>query len=201
MVHKRKKSILINYLPISEARKIKELEKVLLDARVAQKEPETEIYYMVRGVNFFGNLRFDITIFPPKMLGKEYVKTKGHFHVGNFGELYQVLEGEGIFLLQKGKEKVTKVYFVRARKGDFVKIPPEFGHITINPSKKILIVGNWVANKMKSDYESLEKLKGACYYFTKEGWMKNKNYQIVPNLTEKKATKRLPENLNFLFGK
>jgi glucose-6-phosphate isomerase len=201
MVHKRKKSILINYLPISEARKIKELEKVLLDARVAQKEPETEIYYMVRGVNFFGNLRFDITIFPPKMLGKEYVKTKGHFHVGNFGELYQVLEGEGIFLLQKGKEKVKEVYFVRARKGDFVKIPPEFGHITINPSKKILIVGNWVANKMKSDYESLEKLKGACYYFTKEGWMKNKNYQIVPNLTEKKAAKRLPENLNFLFGK
>jgi glucose-6-phosphate isomerase len=200
MVHKGEKNLQIKYLPKSESRKLKELKEVLLDSKLAQKEPETEIYYMVRGVNFFGNLRFDITIFPPKILGKEYVKTKGHFHLGNFGELYQVLEGEGIFLLQKGKELVEDVYFVRAKKGEFVKIPPQYGHITINPTKKMLIVGNWLLDKVKSEYESFEKLKGACYFFTKDGWIKNKNYEFVPKLKEKPSLKRLPKNLDFLFG-
>ncbi len=201
MVYKRKKSFLIKYLPHSESRKLKELKEVLLNPEIVKKEPEREVYYMVRGVNFFGNLRFDITIFPPKILGKEYVKTKGHFHLGNFGELYQVLEGEGIFLLQKGKEKVKDVYFVRAKKNEFVKIPPEYGHITINPTEKTLIVGNWIFDKVKSEYQSFEKLKGACYFFTKEGWVKNENYQFVPKLKEKKPLKRLPKNIKFLFGK
>jgi glucose-6-phosphate isomerase len=201
MVHKGEKNLQIKYLPNSESRKLKELKEVLLDSKVVQKEPETEIYYMIRGVSFFGDLRFDITIFPPKILGKEYVKTKGHFHLGNFGELYQVLEGEGIFLLQKGKKLVEDVYFVRAKKDEFVKIPPQYGHITINPTKKMLIVGNWIFDRVKSEYESFEKLKGACYFFTKDGWIKNKNYEFVPKLKEKPSLKRLPKNLDFLFGK
>jgi len=201
MVYKREKSFLIKYLPNCESRKLKELKEVLLDEKVAKKYPEKEIYYMIRGVSFFKNLRFDITIFPPMLLGKEFLKTKGHFHLGNFGELYQVLEGEGIFLLQKGKEKVKDVYFVRAKKYQFVKIPQGYGHVTINPTKKTLIVGNWILDKVKSEYQSFEKLKGACYYFTKNGWVKNKNYKIVPKLKEKKALKRLPKNFKFLFGK
>jgi len=201
MVHKGEKSFLIKYLPNCESRKLKELKEVLLDEKLAKKDPEKEIYYMIRGVSFFENLRFDITIFPPMLLGKEYLKTKGHFHLGNFGELYQVLEGEGIFLLQKGKEEVKDVYFVRAKKYQFVKIPQGYGHVTINPTKKTLIVGNWILDKVKSEYQSFEKLKGACYYFTKNGWVKNKNYKIVPKLKEKKPLKRLPKNLDFLFGK
>jgi len=201
MVHKRKKNFLIKYLPNCESRKLEELKEVLLDSKIVQNQPKEEIYYMVRGIDFFKNLRFDITIFLSKILGKEYVKTKGHFHLGDFGELYQVLEGKGIFLLQKGKEKVKEVYFVKAKRGEFVKIPPKYGHVTINPTEKPLIVGNWILNNVKSEYESFEKLKGACYYFTKEGWIKNKNYRFVPKLKEKNSLKRLPKNLNFLFGK
>jgi glucose-6-phosphate isomerase len=155
---------------------------------------------MWRGVKEKGDLRYDITLIPPNVLGREFVKTKGHFHLGDFGELYQVLEGKGIFLLQKGKSKVKDVYFVKAKKGEFVKIPPGYAHLTINPQDRPLKIGNWILKNVKSDYLPLEKKRGACYYLTVYGWRKNKNYKKIPPLKRKKALKKFPKNLKFLYG-
>lgn len=183
-----------------EARYASELRKILLETDCL-KGKDFPLYFIFRGIKKEKEIRYDITIIPPKMLGKEFVKTKGHFHLGKYGELYKVLSGKGIFLLQKGKNKVEDVYFVEAKSGNYVLIPPDYGHVTINPGKKILKIANWVSENCLSDYQTVEKKKGMCYYYTIEGWVKNKKYTKVPQLKEKKPLSKKPRNLNFLYAK
>jgi len=181
-----------------EIRFLYQLRKVLYDKVWLKKTNNFELYYIYRGLGEKNGIRYDITIIPPRMLGKEFVKTKGHDHIGNYGELYKVLAGEGIFLIQD--REVKNVYFFRAKRGKFVLIPSNFGHLTINPSSKTLKVANWTSKECKSDYQSIEKKRGFCYYYTIGGWLKNKNYKKIPKLKEKKPLKSFPKNLNFLYG-
>src|SRR3989344_5015741 len=59
-------------------------------------------YYMIRG----GKDQKNITVWEPGKVGEEYIKTYGHYHVGNLEENYSILLGEGIALLPKsGEEK------------------------------------------------------------------------------------------------
>ncbi len=155
-------------------------------------------YYMFRDLYYSKSdrerilerrLRFDLTVIPPAKIGKEFIKTFGHYHPiaeGNlsYAEIYEVLEGEAIYLLQKvEKGKVVDVLAVEAKKGDKVIIPPNYGHVTINPSNKELRMTNWVCRDFKSNYEPYERLRGACYYYTEDGWIKNERYGEVPEIT------------------
>ena len=81
-----------------DIRKLKDMEEVLLNKDCIKDDPEKELYYMYRGVETRDGLRYDITVIPPSLMGEEYVKTKGHFHCTNKGELYTVIEGEVLFL-------------------------------------------------------------------------------------------------------
>lgn len=132
------------------------------------------------------NLRYDITVIPPNSVGKEYIKTYGHYHPEvekglSYTEIYEVLEGEAVYLLQKEENsRVTDVLIVEASPGDKVIIPPNYGHVTINPSNKVLKMANWVHRGFSSDYKPFEQKKGACYYYTEDGWIKNETYSEVP---------------------
>ncbi len=182
-----------------DIRYLDEMKEVLYDRKWAKSAPNLELYYMYRGLKKKNGLRYDITVVPPRTLGKELVKTKGHQHIGNFGEIYIVLEGEAIYLMQKyEKEEVKDVYAVRAKKGEVVVIPPYYDHVTINPSGKTLKMANWLSEKCKSRYDLFEKLAGACYYLVKSGWLKNRNYKNVPKLRFEKPRKTMPKNLDFL---
>lgn len=175
-----------------EIRYLYDLKEVLYDEEWAKTAPNLELYYIYRGVKEEKGVRYDITIIPPRMLGKEFVKTKGHYHLGKKGEIYKVLAGEGIFLLQK---KGGDVYYVRAKRGEYVPIPFFYGHTTINPSSKTLKIGNWISKECQSDYESIGRKKGFCYYYTKMGWVKNKNYKKIQKLHFKKPIKKIPQKL------
>jgi glucose-6-phosphate isomerase len=185
-----------------DIRYLHDIKRVLYDQKWVKTAPNIELYYMYRGLKEKNGTRYDITVIPPKMLGKEFVKTKGHYHVGPYGEIYIVLKGEAIYLMQKEKNgKIEDVYHVKAKKGDYIIIPPDYAHVTINPSKKELKMANWVSKKCRSDYGPIEKKGGACYFYTKSGWIKNKNYKRVPELCSKKPRKSMPKNLDFLKGK
>ena len=54
-------------------------------------------YYMIRG----GKDQRNITVWEPGTISGEYIKTYGHYHVGELDETYWILFGEGIALLQK----------------------------------------------------------------------------------------------------
>ena len=113
-------------------RSLKEMKSVLYDQKWYKKAKNFPVYYVWRGVKWEGDLRYDITIIPPKMLGQEFPKTKGHHHLNHFQELYQVLEGETFYFIQKGKGKNVKdCYVIKAKKGDFIIIPFNAGHLKI----------------------------------------------------------------------
>lgn len=171
-------------------RYLDDMREVLYDRDFAKKSPNLGLYHMSRGVKEKDGLRYDITVIPPQMLGKEFVKTLGHEHSDNFGEIYTVLSGEALYLIQKvKKDKVEDVYAIKAKKGENVIIPAGYGHITINASKKILKESNWIAKDCKNIYDLFLKNRGACYHYTDKGWIKNKNYKSVPKLRFEKPLK------------
>lgn len=190
-----------------DIRYLKDMGGIVYDKKWAKKAPNFPLYYMYRGIKKKQGLRYDITIIPARMLGQEFTKTKGHEHSGNFGEIYIVLSGRAIYLLQKyQKGKVEDVYAIRAKKGGIAVIPPNYSHVTINPTSKELKEANWCNEKCKNIYELYEKKQGACYYYTKSGWIKNKNYELrskkkIPKLRFEKPLKSMPKNLDFLKGK
>ncbi len=182
-----------------DIRYLNNMKKVLYDQKWLKTAPNFEFYYMYRNIKKKNDLRYDITIIPTRMLGQEFTKTKGHEHLGKFGEVYIVLEGQAIFLMQKcDGNQIKDVYAVKAKKGEVAIIPPYYGHVTINPSKKDLKMANWVSENCKSNYRLFEKMQGACYYCTKKGWIKNKNYKKIPKLRFEKPKKSIPKNLDFL---
>lgn len=183
-----------------EIRFLNDIKDVLYDKKWAENAPNFELYFMYRGVKEKDGLRYDITEMPPRLLGKEFVKTKGHIHIKGHSEVYIVLDGRAIFLMQKctGK-KVEDVYAVEVKKGEVLILPPFYHHITINPSaKNNLKWANWISKKCQSDYSFIQKQGGACYFYTKKGWIKNKNYKNIPRLRFEKSRKSLPKNLDFL---
>src|SRR3989344_1053086 len=94
-----------------DTRYLFDMKKVLCDKKWAKNAPNFELYYMYRGVEKKKGLRRDITVIPARLLGKEFVKTKGHEHSDDYGEIYSVLSGEAIYLLQKyQKNKIVDVY-------------------------------------------------------------------------------------------
>lgn len=186
-----------------DVRHLNDMKSVLHDKEFAKMSYNVGLYNMYRGLEEKDGLRYDITTVPALMLGDEFVKTKGHYHIGAYGELYTVLEGEAIYLMQKRKleteSEIEDCYFVHAKKGDVVIIPSFYGHITINPSKnQDLKMANWVAHACMSDYSLFEKLNGGCYFYTTNGWVKNENYKSVPALREEQPIKSIPEDLSFL---
>jgi glucose-6-phosphate isomerase len=133
------------------------------------------------------SLRYDITVIPAGMLGPEFVKTAGHYHplcscqeCISYPEVYQVVRGTATYLLQK--EDLTDFIVVTAKDGEVVLIPPNYGHTTVNASGTELVMANWVSDAFQSDYEPIRKKAGVAYYLTEEGFIKNKNYDQIPEL-------------------
>lgn len=168
-------------------------------------EPDkTPLYYMYRGVYregdreaFEGNgIRHDITVLLPGFMGgQEFIKTVGHFHPKKPGqditypEYYEVLYGEALYLFQKNTPDgdVEEVFVVTAKQGDKVYINPNYGHVTINPGSKHLVMANLVASNFSSDYAPIEHKKGAAYFYIKNNlgeleFVPNPNYKNSPSL-------------------
>ena len=172
---------------------------------LAFEHPELpkEMYYMYRDlcrpehrqkINAAG-LRYDLTVIPPATIGKEYVKTFGHYHptIPNtetfYPEVYEVIHGTAHYLLQNGVDCIL----VEAKEGEKAIMLPGYGHVTINPGKKTLVMANWVERNFKSIYEPIRNRKGAMYYEFTNGFRKNTNYEHIPKLRKIKPAKKIPE--------
>ncbi|OGZ65550.1 MAG: hypothetical protein A3C50_02760 [Candidatus Staskawiczbacteria bacterium RIFCSPHIGHO2_02_FULL_43_16] len=185
-----------------DVRHLDDVRMVLADQEFAKTAENVELYKMYRKLEIKGGLRYDVTVIPPRMFGNEFVKTKGHIHAGFYGEVYMVLEGEGIYFAQLGDENEIKdVFAVHGKKGDVIIIPAGYGHVTINPSDSVLKTANWIAEKDQGNFSMFEKNQGECYYYTTEGWVKNPKYKHVPELRFEEPLKEVPEDLSFLKAK
>ena len=188
-----------------DIRYLDDMKKVCYDQEWFASAENFELYFMYRGIEKKNGIRYDITVIPANMLGNEFVKTKGHYHIGKYQEVYTVLEGQAIYLMQKKKidDEIEDIYVVKAKKGDVVVIPSDYGHITINPSSiEDLKMANWIDSDCKSDYSLFENFKGDCYYYlaTENGasWVKNEHYKNIPDLRFEEPLKEVPKDLDFL---
>lgn len=166
-------------LPFS-TRKVSDLEDVLLEPKRAG--PEGIAYYMFRDVHKHGSLRYDLTVIPPRMFGEEFVKTYGHYHPEakpglSFPELYQILNGEAVFIMQsQRKDGSFDCIITKCAKGDVLFVPPNYGHVMVNPNpSSTLVSANIVSDSFSSEYEEYKENRGAAYYYTKEGMKQNLN--------------------------
>jgi glucose-6-phosphate isomerase len=174
-------------------RTIEEMESLLLEPSDRPKI----LYYMYRDVHLFEHrelirkhrVRYDFTLIPPAKVGLEFVKTAGHFHDFvpgtklRYPEVYEVLHGTGHFLIQGSDD----VFVVEAGVGEHVLVPPNYGHVTINPRMETLIMSNWVSDAFSSLYGPIKERSGAFYYELATGeFVENENYDEIPKLRHEK---------------
>lgn len=174
----------------------------MIDVLMDSKATGPDVYYfMIRG----GSERKNITVWQSGLVGEEYIKTYGHYHVSDFLETYEILSGEGIILLQK--RKIDKIgnpiddeidYFkaIFVKPGSVVSIPERAGHLALNIGESWLITSDdspvnfekakEAAWPKHADYEPVKKLHGFAYYVVKKNgqplFIKNPNYKNTPEI-------------------
>jgi oxalate decarboxylase/phosphoglucose isomerase-like protein (cupin superfamily) len=119
------------------------------------------------------NVAYGIVIFTPGVFGGEYVKSSGQYHPpispSNTAtpEIYTVLSGVGHFLLQKARppyDRIEDVVLVQVQAGETFVVPPDYGHLQINPSPQPLVFSYAVRDGMKGQYDPFRARRGAVYY-------------------------------------
>lgn len=142
------------------------------------------------------HLQYDLTIMAPIMVGQEFNKTIGHYHDLIPGttiahpELYEILNGQGIILMQKMDaeyKELIAVICLEVKKGDKIVYPPNYGHILVNTGNEPLVTANWLSTDYKPLYEPVKEKQGMAYYVV-EGengepkFVKNENYKNHPQI-------------------
>lgn len=132
-------------------------------------------YYMIRG----GSEQRNVTVWEPGTIGGEYIKTYGHYHIGQLDETYWVLLGEGVILQQKlvDESDPARVELFRAivvKPGDSVYMPPGHGHLAVNIGKTYFVTAddspvnfdekNPISMPGHADYTMVQKMRGFAYY-------------------------------------
>ncbi len=188
--------------PVTPTARTYDAERPVLMSPDAQP-PFKEMYLMYRNVHFKDDesklkqskVGYDITVIPPGKIGEEFNKTQGHYHATKVGtpfaypEVYEVISGHALFLLQKMDptySEVITVIAMEAKAGDKVVYPPNYGHIIINIGDETLVTSNWVATDFERLYDQIIDKKGLAYYVVADGdgykFVPNPNYKDVPKV-------------------
>lgn len=155
-------------------------------------------YYMIRG----GVKQKNITVWEPGTISGEYIKTYGHYHVGDLDETYWILYGEGVALLQKlaldnkGKmipDIVEEFKAIKVKQGDSLYMPSGYGHLVANVGKTYFVTAddspvNFEEKEASSlpghaDYQLVKQMRGFAYYVVEHenqlALLKNKLYKEI----------------------
>ena len=186
----------VDHLALRDHSKMKE---VLLDPTA---EGPKNHYYMIRGGSDIKNC----TVWEFGKVGGEYIKTYGHYHVGDLDETYWIVWGEGIALLQKravdsmGKpidDEIEDFKAIKVKAGDKVYMPKDYGHLLVNIGSTYFITMDDspvyfeevdpISLPGHADYEPIKKLQGFAYYVIEENrqpkLIMNPRYKKVPPAT------------------
>jgi len=156
-------------------------------------------YYMIRG----GKDKTNITVWECGTVGGEYIKTYGHYHVGDISETYSIIQGTGILLLQKRKidtnnypvdDEIESFKAIKVKAGDEIFIEPEMGHLIVNTGNIWLVTSDDspvypddvdpVGMPGHADYTAVQKMGGFAYFVVEKDGIptlaKNPKYKIAP---------------------
>ena len=169
-------------------------------------------YHMVRGGEDLRN----ITIWEPGKVGKEYIKTYGHYHVGAISETYWIIYGEGITIAQKRvvgsigediNDEIEDIRIVKVKEGEAVYMPKGWAHAAVNIGKTFFVTADDSTVNFEdvdpsslpghADYEPIKKMRGMAYYIVEE----NGEPTLVKNPTYKKVPEAKIVDWNLSFAK
>jgi glucose-6-phosphate isomerase len=121
---------------------------------------------------------YGIVYFPPGVFAGEYVKSSGQYHAIPPAqtlaspEIYTVLVGCGHFMLQRSAppyEEILDAVLVEVNAGETFVVPPDYGHLQINPTDGPLVFSYAVMHPLVSNYEPYRQRRGAIYYEMADG--------------------------------
>jgi glucose-6-phosphate isomerase len=182
-------------------RRLADLTPVLLEPNGVV--PETEVYWtyplldagLATGALAERDLTYSCVILPPLKIGREFVKTQGHYHPSmpgsdiEYPEVYTHLWGEPDLLLQRRKDgnpaQLDDCVLVQLRSGDSITIPPGYAHILINRSQQPAAIAGLYSRAFAPIYEPLNRVAGAAFYLIDDPVtpvITNANYEVCPPL-------------------
>ena len=155
-------------------------------------------YYMIRG----GVDQKNTTVWEPGTISGEYIKTYGHYHVGELSETYTIAYGQGVALLQKLAEDaegnmipdvVAEFKAIPVAAGQEVFMPAKFGHLVVNTGRTYFVTIDDSPVDFEerdpssfpghADYELVKKMRGFAYYVVehegKPALKKNPLYKTI----------------------
>lgn len=149
------------------------------------------------------NLKCNLFIIRPNVLGREYSKTCS-FNTTYKSEpketIFEVLKGAGYFIIESQDDK-KDVKVVKVKKGSFVLIPKNYAFTVINSSlSESLIVCSFMGKRTKLNIGVLRKNHGATLFYTKTGFIKNKNVTSTYNLEDYKGDYTMGYSFNHEKG-
>ncbi len=173
------------------------MKEVLMDESASGPEVH---YHMIRGGKDLRN----ITIWETGRVGQEYIKTYGHYHVGNIDETYWILYGEGITIAQRravgpdGKpldDEIDEIKIVKVASGNAVYMPRGWAHAGVNIGNTFFATADDSPVNFEdvdpsslpghADYEPIKRMRGMAYYIVEENGqptlVKNPAYKKVPD--------------------
>jgi glucose-6-phosphate isomerase len=177
------------------ARTHEKMQEVLMDPQAAGPAIH---YYMIRG----GSKKKNVTVWESGTVGGEYIKTYGHYHVGELDETYWIVQGQGIALLQKmalenGEDQgatIEEFKAIQVKAGDSVYMPPGYGHLVVNTGSEWLVTtdnspvegsGDSASMPGHADYSMVKQMRGFAYYVVD----KNGVPTLIPNKLYKEVRK------------
>lgn len=142
------------------------------------------------------DLNFTLVILPPRSIGREYIKTFGHYHPPipgtnlDFPEVYTQFYGEFQLLLQRrapaNPDRLEDCLIVEMIPGFTITVPPGYGHSMVNTTNKPALMAGLYGKSFKPVQEPIRNRKGMAYYLLAEDETMriepNTNYQELPEL-------------------
>ena len=166
-------------------RRLAELAPVLAEA-IGRRGRRVE-YQMLNGVRRAQDsglqdlpLRYELTIMGGRPIGSEAAKTYGHVHVrppgARFGypEVVEIVHGEAGFLIQDLSTSPvgpmsSVAWLVRAKAGDWVVLPPELAHVTIDLGAGPLVFSDVIDRRATGIYRGVGEAAGFAWYVGRDG--------------------------------
>ena len=142
-------------------------------------------------------LTFSCVLLPPLKVGREFVKSQGHYHPSmpgsalTYPEVYTHLWGEILLLLQRragdDADLLDDCVLIDLRDSGTVTIPPGYAHILINPSSQPAAIAGLYSRAFSPVYEPIARMAGAAYYLIDDAGVRaipNARYTAPPPLRQ-----------------
>lgn len=136
-------------------------------------------YYMIRG----GVDQKNITVWEPGLVGGEYIKTYGHYHIGTLDETYWILYGEGIAVTQKLATNPDGTFILDAveeftakvvKQGESMYMALSYGHLFANIGSTYFVTADTSPVSFDNvdeaslpghaDYKQVQAMQGFAFY-------------------------------------